>query len=384
MVLRVGHDHRSSIDVLAERFRDFGATAASRAPLYGRLSLAVADDPEVLALLQVAEDEQAIPVLLFAAVHHALLAEPDAPLANHYPNLVAAPSTADPWPTFRHFALMHADEIRDTVSTRHTQTNEIGRCSLFLPALGLVEHEIGPLSLIDVGTSAGLNLLIDRYQYDYGPSGSVWPDRPGGTDGSVVLACAVSGTVPVPTAMPVVAAAMGIDPKPIDVHDATEVRWLEACVWPDQLDRFQRLVAAVAIAREHGVDVRRGDAVDDLAAAVSEATQHGHPMVMNSWVLNYLTPARREEYVAELDAIGSHTDLSWVLAESPSQTSGLPIPTTAVPEDLTVLSLVRWRDGTRIIQRLATCHPHGYTMRWDPWPEDLTRRAIDEGDRPPG
>ena len=58
-------------------------------------------------------------------------------------------------------------------ATRSTQTNEIGRCALLLPAFGLVAAEVGALAHLDVGTSAGLNLLLPRYRYRYEPGGEV-------------------------------------------------------------------------------------------------------------------------------------------------------------------------------------------------------------------
>jgi hypothetical protein len=347
-------------EVLAARFRGFADTATARAPLYRRLSTAVADDREVGELLHAAPDEQAIPVLLFAAVHHLLLADTDRPLARFYPNLTASPADGDPYPEFRRFALEHADEIRTIVSTRHTQTNEVGRCALFLPALGLLAEEVGGLSLVDVGTSAGLNLLLDRFSYEFTPGGRVGPPS------AVHLVCSTRGNPPVPTAMPVIARAVGLDAQPIDANDAEGVRWLEACVWPDQADRFHRLVAAIELVRRQGgVDVRRGDAVADLAPLVHEASAAGHPVVMNSWVLNYLSHDQRLAYVAALDEVATGTDLSWVMAESPAQTAGLPVPTTDPPEELTILSLVRWRSGVRSVTRLASCHPHGYWMHWE-------------------
>jgi hypothetical protein len=143
---------------------------------------------------------------------------------------------------------------------------------------------------------------------------------------------------------------------------------LEACVWPDQRDRFERLVAAIEMARAEPPDVRRGDAIDDLAAVVREAANVGHPVVMNSWVLNYLTGEERGRYVATLDALGAEIDLSWLIAESPALTPELPVPSTSDSEHLTVLSLVTWRDGARAVQRLGTTHPHGFWLHWDPVP----------------
>lgn len=356
-----------ALDTLAEGFRAFAETSATRAPLYRTLAAAVADDPEVLALLQVASDEQAIPVLLFAAVHHELLRTREPALARFYPNLSSAaagappqtPPDGDAVAAFRQFTLGRADAIRATIATRHTQTNEVGRCALFLPALAALDAEMGPLSLVDVGASAGLNLLLDRFHYTYEPGGSVGPPS------TVELTCSTRGAVPVPAALPRIAAAEGLDAFPVDLDDDDALRWLEACVWPDQTDRFERLVAAIELARSVRPVVRRGDAVDDLTEVMTRAAASGHPTLTTSWVLNYLPPDARRRFVAVLDGLGQGFDLSWVVAESPASTTGLPIPTTDPPEDLTVLSLVRWRDARRSVRRLATCHPHGYWMHWE-------------------
>ncbi len=95
-------------------------------------------------------------------------------------------------------------------------------------------------------------------------------------------------------------------------------------MWPDQTDRFERLRAALDLARAAGVDVRAGDAVADTAALVDELAADGHPVVTNTWVLNYLTAGARTEYVAALDELGGRLDLSWVFAESPFLTPELP------------------------------------------------------------
>lgn len=351
----------ASVDVLAQRMREFADTSTgTRAPLYSRLASAVADDPEVLRLLQAAPETQQLPVLLFAAVHHLLLGGVGAELAAHYPNLTAAADASDPWPAFRSFALEHADDVTALMAVRHTQTNEIGRCATFLPALGLLGDEVGPLARVDVGASAGLTLLLPRFHYRYEPGGEV------GDASTVTLVCGTRGAVPVPASMPRIECSIGIDLQPIDVHDDTEVRWLEACVWPDQSDRFRRLVAAIDLARTEPPDVRRGDAVADVATTVREVAAHGHPVITTSWVLNYLTPSGRRAFVDELDRLGDERDLSWVIAESPRVTPELPIPTTEPPEDITVLSLVRWRHGARTVRRLATAHPHGYWLHWEP------------------
>ena len=64
------------------------------------------------------------------------------------------------------------------------------------------------LALIEVGASAGLNLLFDRYSYDYGAG------RSAGDPGSPIqFACTLRGEVrpPIPASMPPVAARVGLD-----------------------------------------------------------------------------------------------------------------------------------------------------------------------------
>lgn len=348
-----------AIDELQQRFRDFSATTAARAPLYSRLSAGIAKDTELAALLQAAPPEQQIPVLLFAAVHFLLLDGRGAALAAHYPNLAAAPLDGDPVPALRTFAREHGDELRDLIAARSTQTNEVGRCAQFLPALGLLTEEVGPLAHLDIGCSAGLNLLWPHYGYEYLPGGTVGGPSP------VQLSCATRGAPPVPLEMPTVARSLGIDLKPIAIDDDDAVRWLEACVWPDQADRFQRLVAAVALARERPPEVRGGDAIADAGEAVRELSRSGHPVITTSWVLSYLTTEQRVAFVDALDEAGRSCDLSWIIAESPAQTPGLPVPTTDPAEQLTVVALATWRRGRRTVTRLASSHPHGFWLHWE-------------------
>lgn len=360
-----------TVDELAQRFRQFAdTTARSGAPLYARLSASIADDGDLLALLGHAPETQQLPVLLLAGVHAMLLGDRADPLASrlaaHYPNLARSGDVADgdPAQLFREFALDRADELAALISACGTQTNEVGRCAQFLPLLGLLDDELrtsdepARLAHVDVGTSAGLTLLLPRYGYEYAPGGRVGGPAP------VELRCSTVGPLPVPTNMPSITCSIGLDRAPINVLDDAEVRWLEACVWPDHADRFARLVAAIGMAREQPPDVRRGDAVEGLDKVVGDAAAHGHPVVTNSWVLNYLTDDARRAYVAELDRLGNEGDLSWIIAEAPAQTPGLPVVAAAPDEELTVLSLVRWRDGVRTTARLGTTHPHGYWINW--------------------
>lgn len=369
-----------SHSALAARFAAFEHVAGSRAPLYARLAPRIADDSGLLALLDTAPPQQRLPVLLFAAMH-LLVIEGRAPaLAAHYPNLATADGGRgrqagdDPFPAFRQAALDNAERIRSIAATSTTQTNEVGRCAWLMPMASAVSQEVGPISLVDVGASAGLNLLMQHFAYVYTHADSP-PIRivdragSGATPATVEIECELRTCgvhrMAAPTTLPTVADAVGLDASPVDVGDESRVRWLEACVWPDMVVRFRRLVAAVELARAMPPRLVAGDAVDDILPVLARASAAGHPVVMTSWVMNYLEPVRQRQFVDALDSFASHTDLSWIIAESPAETPGLPVGTTEPPEDLTVVSLVRWRQGERTVQRVATAHPHGFWLRAD-------------------
>jgi hypothetical protein len=139
-------------------------------------------------------------------------------------------------------------------------------------------------------------------------------------------------------------------------------------VWPDQADRFHRLVAAIGIARDHPPEIVAGDAVSTVRSVVDELFEEtaasGHPVVMNTWVLNYLTAEDRLAYLAELERIGAERDLSWVYAEAPALIPELPTGPDPRDPHRTVLSLARWRSGVRTVEHLATVHPHGFWIDW--------------------
>lgn len=345
-------------------FREFSRDVATRSPLYARLAAGVADQPDVIGLLADAPAAQQRPVLLFAAVHDLLLRDPRDPLAGWYPDLTDQPRTDDPVPEFVRLCRRHAEAVRARCATRSTQTNEVGRCAYLVPPLGLLATEVGALALVDVGCSAGLNLLPDRYSYDYGSRGTLAPEVPGPAP---VLTCGTRGPVPVPRELPTVSARLGLDRAPIDVRDEEASRWLRACVWPDQLDRLRRLEAAIEVTRREPPEIVAGDAVDTLAPLVEAAAARGHPVVMTSWVLTYLDSDRRRTFVEQLDDLGRKADVSWVIAESPELVPEVPIPPgpdPSVPGSRTAITLVTWRGGRRTVERLGIAHPHGYWLHW--------------------
>jgi hypothetical protein len=343
---------------LAERFRRFATVECRGAsPLYERLALAVAEDAELLALAAHAPPGQPAPNLFLAAAHWLLHRERGAPAARFYASLTEAPAPAEgaAAAAFRAFCLERADVIRDLLATRRVQTNEVGRCAYLYPAFGAIARLAGgrPLGLIEVGASAGLNLLWDRYGYRY-DGGPVHGDPAS----PVQLACEVRGAPPpLPERVPAVGMRLGVDLHAIDAADPEEAGWLEALVWPEHGDRRRALRGAIALARRDPPRLISGDGLELLPGLLAAVPVDVAPCVVHTHTLNQFTADGRARFAAILDAHGRGRELYRLGAEW----LGAPRPR---------LELTAWRGGDALHRLLAECDPHG---RWLAWRETQSR-----------
>jgi hypothetical protein len=316
-----GHDLRAGT---AENYRAFAVDALGRSAHYAELATAVAGDPLVLAFLDTLPKAKRQPNLLFAAACY-LLGEP-ADLA-----------------ALRMLVSGRRDQLARTMLTRRTQTNEPARCATLLPALALLP---GPLALIEVGASAGLTLLVDRYSYDY--DGHLVH----GTDaGAPLLECHLEGQVPLPARVPEVVWRAGLDLNPLDVTDDDDVRWLECLLWPGETGRRERLAAAIDTARHSQPRVYRGDLLTDVPALVRQAPSGPTLVIYHSAVLAYLTASERAQFAELVRTLNA----TWLSNEGPGVLAGVPIP------ERDGSSFVLVQDGANPV---AFTDPHGTWLRW--------------------
>ncbi|RJQ71526.1 DUF2332 domain-containing protein [Pseudonocardiaceae bacterium YIM PH 21723] len=188
---------------------------------------------------------------------------------------------------FVRLAHAHWPEVSAIMRRRFTQTNEVARCGALLPALNRIP---GPLALIEVGCSAGLNLLLDRYHYRYGEVSVGVPGSP------VQIDIEVRPGAPVPGGLPEIAWRRGIELNPIDLENTEDVRWLQALIWPGRPQRAGRLAAAIELARTDPPPVSPGDLFDLLPEVVAQVPAGATPVVMHSAVLYYLGE-RQQEFI---------------------------------------------------------------------------------------
>ena len=321
-------------------------------PMYERLALGIAEDQEMLALVAGAQKGQWVPNLLFGAVHFLLLKGLQHPLSAFYPSLSGSvESDENPYPHFRAFCQEHRGEIEDLVSTRYLQTNEVGRCACLLPAFGIVaERAQGrPLALIEVGASAGLNLLWDRYGYDYGDAG-----RYGDLGSLVQVSCELRGgrLPPFPARLPEVEFRVGLDLNPVDVRDFDATQWLRALVWPEDRQRAELLRMAVDVARHEPPRLVAGDAVVTLPDVLKDVPREAALCVFHSHTLNQFSGDQRGRLYSLLS---EHASIREVFRVSLEWRWGQPSPQLKVFEH---------RDGTHTGTLLAYYQAHGKWIEW--------------------
>lgn len=350
------------LDKLSERLKQFARVELhGYSPFYEKLTLRMSQDREMLELSSHIPDGQP-PQLLHAAVHFLLLNGEQHELRAFYPNLAEHVREGDPYPAFRSFCLAHAKAIREIISTRRVQTNVVERCACLLPGFSLISlrTNLKPLSIVEIGSSAGLNLLWDKYRYAYGDT-----KRYGDPLSQVrVVSRFTSDLLPkIPRILPQVLYRVGLEMNPIDVSDADATAWLRALVWPDHTTRFERLTHAITMAQSYPPIILHGDANDLLPDVLSNAPENTALCVFHTHTIYQFSTEARERLDAFLNDYGKQCNLYWLSMEYRqhgdkrlSDDDGtLPTPT---------LELISFENGVRRQELLATCHPHAAWIEW--------------------
>jgi hypothetical protein len=278
------------------------------------------------------------PLRLFGGVHYLELAglEPYA--------------LSGDWDDFRSALESRRDFLARFVREQAVQTNEVQRCWALLPAfLWLAREHGGALDLLELGPSAGLNLLWDRYGYVYRA----------GRWGASELNLRGIEYAPVPFDVLArrvdVRRRVGIDLAPVDVTGEHGSRLLNAFIWPGRVERAQRLRQAISILRRDPPELVRGDYVELLPSLLAERDDEALTVVFQTASTGYIGAERRAELRSLLEDAGRDGPLGWV-------------STRAVEEleedrhDSYELEVALWPGGER--RFLLRCDFHGRWLRW--------------------
>jgi hypothetical protein len=280
-----------------------------------------------------------VPLRLFGGVHYLELAG------------VEPYALSGDWPDFRSALESQREFLARFVREQAVQTNEVQRCYALLPAFLELARKSGAetLDLIELGPSAGLNLLWDRYAYAYRA----------GRWGSSELQLSGVEYAPVPREVLSrrvgVRGRLGIDLRPVDVTSEHGARLLHAFLWPGRVERAQRLKAAVGILRREPPTLVRGDYVELLPSVLAARDDEALTIVFQTASTGYIGRERRAELRSLLESAGRDAPLGW-------------ISTRAVEEleedrhDSYELEVALWPGGERRL--LMRCDFHGSWLRW--------------------
>ena len=237
----------------------------------------------------------------------------------------------------------HAAFLSRWAAEQDVQTNEVQRAWCLLPAF-LFVADGRPFDLLELGPSAGLNLLWDRYRFRYS-SGS-W--------GSGPFELAGDDRLPPPADLLArdvsVVRRRGIDLNPVDVTTEEGSRLLQAFIWPDQTGRLDRLRRAIDVVRHDPPELQRGDYVELLPELLRDRRPGEQLVIFQSASTQYLDAAALERLRAALQAAGRDEPLVF-------------ISTGRGPDDRGYgLELQRYPGGRPT--RLAVIDFHGDWLEW--------------------
>jgi hypothetical protein len=320
------------LEAIASSYRQFADhEARGRSSLYEEVARKVAGDQSTLVFLSELPDSKRQPNLLFGAMRYTC-------------------GTPSCWEDFCDLLVAHRDEIQEVMLRRRTQTNEPARCATLLPLLALIPQ---PLALLEIGASAGLCLIPDRYSYLYNDTVHIPPASKVGV-APPTFSCETNLETPIPKRNVDVVWRAGLDLEPIGVNDNDQVAWLEALVWPGEQDRLSLLRQALSIARQAPPPVVQGDLRFDLTALASQAPADATLVIFHSAVLAYISSVH--ERIALANAI-AHLQAVWISNEVPGVS----------PCENSRLSAKRSEDCFLLVKDkrpIACTDPHGRFIRW--------------------
>lgn len=197
--------------------------------------------------------------------------------------------------------------------------------------------------MLEVGTSAGLNLHFDRYGYRLGEQSA---DSGGGAP--LTLSTTVRGGGPADQLLgetPVVAHRIGADLELVDLAaDPAAGPWLEAFIWPEQVRELATLRAAIELARREPHRLVRADAVRDTARLIAEMPGEQPVVVFTASLLSYLDAPARERFTAQLSAAARTRKVAWLFTEAPGLVARTDVAAAALAAAARHRRGVRGRD----------------------------------------
>jgi hypothetical protein len=328
-------------------------------PLYGTLLGVASDDLEqdgpvaaVVADFSGDPISSALALRLMGGVHRLVLMGLAPHLARHYPTVDGVPNLSTLAVDFLDTVASHVGYLRTALDIA-PQTNEIGRCAALLPLLfTALDGKKEKVRLLEIGSAGGLNLLLDRYRYDFGSWS--WGD----TSSSVVITSTWEGPPPsIPRAFNVVS-RRGCDVSPMQITDEQGVLRLLSFIWPDHVARFERTQQALAIASHDPPMVDPESASSWLAARLAEPVPAGTmTVVQHSVMWQYLSDGEKVGVSGAIAEAGARAT-----PEAPFAHTSFESPADGFTDAGHVAGVTTWPGGAH--REVGRGQAHGSWVQW--------------------
>jgi len=341
-------------EYIKERFLSFAETECKgNSNLYYILSFQIADDAELLNIALNTRQGQPIPNIFFAAIHYLLLKNQDNELAKYYPSIQKYFVTEIPFDIFKSFCLTNKNEIIKIISTRIVQTNVITRCSYLMPIFSkLIKEESKSTTIIDIGTSAGLTLNFDKYQYWYND------EKVYGQSDVIVKSKIVDSEVPTIFDISYPLTKIGIDQNLIDTPDKDEIMWLKALVWTDQIERFIAIDEALKLDELKIIKFIQAETVSDFEKVILKTDKTQNLIIYATHVLYQFTQNQKDEFYSMLERVGQIRDFYFLSVES------IKSLLEKYHSKETVIELTSYKHKRKTLTFIAETNGHGNWIRW--------------------
>jgi len=291
--------------------------------------------------------EDAMPLRLTGGLHHLYLTGREPRLAEVYEGRIKDQIAID---ALIEQVVQDHDEALLPWFDSPPQTNEAGRSANFMAGLLWLSGKAGSrFELLEIGASAGVNTMMGRYHYnlggvDVGPKDSpmqIKPDWQG---------------PPPPDAPVEIVHARACDQNPIDLTGADTAMRLKGYIWPEMPARFERMEAAITLAKQQPPDLTKADAADWVEEQLNQPQDEGVSRVlMHSIVWQYLPPATRSRIEKAMEVAGANATnqrpLAWISLETNRKTFSHEL-------------IVRYWPGGGEPVKLGEAHAHGTWVKW--------------------
>ncbi|KAA3654119.1 MAG: DUF2332 domain-containing protein [Chloroflexi bacterium] len=361
---------------LRRRFYKQEEFASGYAPLYARLFGLLAkwadggvSDPVMSWLMDVGNGRSAfdIPLLLVAALHRDVLMDISeaAKLATYYPTVGGSADWQSPKfeTTLREIMLARRDAFTPFIQTATVQTNETGRGLVWILPLLLTRWEA--VHLVDLGASAGLNLVADQRAFRLVDEDiQTIADLGKGTPPQFQTICQNwSQHSPLTTHhFPQILSRTGCDIAPFGLETAVSEHTLASFIWADHPPRLTRLREGITAFRQVSqsdapVQLHQTTLPDGLPQFLQKVPQTSDPVLIYNTYMTVYLPDKGISMWSHINewALQQNRPVLWLQWEP---LWGGPHP--APPEFGWCAWMVDWwQAGQHKQWQFAWVHPHG-------------------------